>query len=59
MKKMRGLVISWFYPPTNSSEGLVTYKLLKNSSFNYDVVTHEFQESDDIWSRDIKESKKY
>ena len=57
MKKMRGLVISWFYPPTNSSEGLVTYKLLKNSSFNYDVVTHEFQESDDIWSRDIKETK--
>lgn len=35
MKKM--LVISWFFPPVNSSEGLVTYKLLANSSLEYDV----------------------
>lgn len=35
MKKV--LVISWFYPPINSSEGLVTYKLLKNSNITYDI----------------------
>ena len=29
MKK--GLVISWYFPPINSSEGLCTFKLLKNS----------------------------
>lgn len=33
----RILVISWFYPPINSSEGLVTYKLLKNSRYEYDI----------------------
>ena len=37
MKKI--LVITWFYPPVNSSEGLVTYKLLNNSKFEYDVFT--------------------
>lgn len=36
---MRGFVISWFFPPINSSEGLVTFKLLSNSKFNYDVFT--------------------
>lgn len=39
MKKI--LVISWFYPPVNSSEGLVTYKLLNNSEFEYDVFTQK------------------
>ena len=33
----RILVISWYFPPINSSEGLVTYKLLKNSKYQYDV----------------------
>ena len=37
MKK--GLVISWYFPPINSSEGLVTFKLLKNSKYKYDVFT--------------------
>lgn len=45
MKKI--LVISWFYPPINSSEGLVTYKLLRNSKFRYDVC---MQESNASWS---------
>ncbi len=43
----RILVISWFYPPINSSEGLVTYKLLRNSKFQYDVC---MQESNASWS---------
>ncbi len=43
---MRGLVISWFYPPGNSSEGLVTYKLLSNSSFEYDVFTRKTHNAD-------------
>lgn len=34
---MRGLVISWFFPPETSAEGLVTYKLLKYSRYEYDV----------------------
>lgn len=45
MKKI--LVISWFYPPINSSEGLVTFKLLNNSKLNYDVFT---QNGNDSWS---------
>lgn len=45
MKKI--LVISWFFPPVNSSEGLVTYKLLNNSNYEYDVYT---QKSNDSWS---------
>ena len=43
----RILVISWFYPPINSSEGLVTYKLLKASKSDYDVFT---QKSNPLWS---------
>ena len=43
----RILVVSWFYPPINSSEGLVTYKLLKNSKFEYDIC---MQDSNDSWS---------
>lgn len=43
----RILVISWFYPPINSSEGLVTYKLLNNSTFQYDVFTQKKNKS---WS---------
>jgi len=43
----RILVYSWFYPPINSSEGLVTFKLLNASRFSYDVFT---QKSVDTWS---------
>lgn len=43
----RILVISWFYPPVNSSEGLVTYKLLKASKYEYDVFC---QKNNDLWS---------
>lgn len=43
----RILVVSWFYPPINSSEGLVTYKLLKNSKLQYDIC---MQETNDSWS---------
>lgn len=46
MKKLHGLVISWFYPPGNSSEGLVTYKLLRNSDYTYDVFTRRAHDAD-------------
>ena len=36
---MRVFVASWFFPPSTSSEGIVTYKLLRNSRFRYDVVS--------------------
>jgi len=50
---MKGFVVSRFFPPINSSEGLETFKLLKNSKFKYDVFT---QKSNTAWSygnRDI------
>lgn len=34
---MRGYVASWFFPPSTSSEGIVTYKLLRRSGYEYDV----------------------
>lgn len=43
----RILVISWFYPPVNSSEGLVTFKLLNSSRYQYDVFT---QKASNNWS---------
>ena len=43
----RILVISWFFPPVNSSEGLVTYKFLRKSKYEYDVFT---QKKVDLWS---------
>lgn len=52
MKK--GLVISWYFPPINSSEGLCTFKLLKNSKMEYDVFT---QKNDKSWSYDTNEDK--
>lgn len=55
MKKLHGLVISWYYPPGNSSEGLVTYKLLKNSSFTYDVFTRKSYNAN-LWDRQTDES---
>lgn len=36
---MRIFVASRFFPPNTSSEGIVTYKLLRNSRFQYDVVS--------------------
>lgn len=45
MKKI--LVFSWFYPPINSSEGLVTFKLINNSKYSYDVFT---QNKNQNWS---------
>lgn len=36
---MRVFVASWFFPPSTSSEGIVTYKLLRNSHCQYDVVS--------------------
>ena len=54
MKK--GFVISWYYPPGNSSEGLVTFKLLKNSKYNYDVWTRADQQQS-VWDRRSDESK--
>ena len=55
-EQKRGFVISWFYPPGNSSEGLVTYKLLKNSQYAYDVFTRGVQNAT-IWDRKVDESK--
>lgn len=51
---MKGFVISWFYPPVNSSEGLVTYKLLKASGIKHDVFT---QKDNDNWSYNTTEKK--
>ncbi len=51
---MKGLVISWYFPPINSSEGLVTFKLLKNSKFKYDVFT---QNSSTAWTYGANEDK--
>ncbi len=42
---MRIFVASWFFPPNSSSEGFVTYKLLRNSSHSYDVVCS----TSDLW----------
>lgn len=52
MKK--GFVISWFFPPINSSEGLVTFKLLKNSKYSHDVFT---QKDNKDWSYGNEESR--
>ena len=49
----RILVISWFFPPLNSSEGLVTFKLLKNSEYEYDVIT---QKDVDSWSYGVNDN---
>ena len=38
---MRIFVASWFFPPATSSEGIVTYKLLRNSEHIYDVFCSE------------------
>ena len=50
---MRGFVISWFYPPINSSEGLVTFKLLNKSNISHDVYT---QKDSSIWSYNSDEN---
>lgn len=52
--KKKGLVISWYFPPINSSEGTCTFKLLKNSKQEYDVFT---QKNDKNWSYDTNEDK--
>lgn len=36
---MNIFVASWFFPPATSSEGIVTYKLLRNSKYHYDVFS--------------------
>ena len=36
---MRIFVASWFFPPSTSSEGIVAYKLLKNSTHEYEVCS--------------------
>lgn len=36
---MNIFVASWFFPPATSSEGIVTYKLLRNSQHSYDVFS--------------------
>lgn len=51
----RILVISWFFPPINSSEGMLAWKLLSRSRFPCDVFT---QERSDIWSYGLDESVK-
>lgn len=56
MKKV--LVITWFYPPVNSSEGVVTYKLLNNSKFEYDVYTQKNSASWSYGKEDYLENKK-
>ncbi|MDR3314855.1 MAG: glycosyltransferase, partial [Coriobacteriales bacterium] len=36
---MRIFVASWFFPPMTSSEGIVSYKLLRNSRHQFDVCS--------------------
>lgn len=36
---MKIFVASWFFPPATSSEGIVTYKLLRNSKHQYHVYS--------------------
>ena len=36
---MRIFVASWFFPPVTTSEGIVAYKLLRNSRHQYDVCS--------------------
>ncbi|MEG2517926.1 MAG: glycosyltransferase [Raoultibacter sp.] len=43
---MRFFVASWFFPPSTSSEGIVTYKLFRNSRHTYDVCCSESK----LWS---------
>lgn len=43
----RIFVISWFYPPINSSEAMLTAKLLKYSRYDYDIFT---QGRSEAWS---------
>ena len=45
---MNIFVASWFFPPTTTSEGIVTYKLLRNSSHSYDVFCSKSKQ----WSYD-------
>lgn len=52
--KKRILVLAWYYPPGNSSEGMVTYKLLKNSNYEYTVITR-LKPNINMWDRPIKE----
>ena len=56
MKKI--LVITWFYPTVNSSEGLVTYKLLNNSRYEYDVFTQKNSASWSYGNNDNLENNK-
>ena len=56
MKKI--LVITWFYPPVNSSEGLVTYKLLNNSKYEFDVFTQKNSASWSYGNKDDLENNK-
>jgi len=56
MKKI--LVITWFYPPVNSSEGVVTYKLLNNSKYEYDVYTQKNSSSWSYGKEDYLENNK-
>ena len=41
---MKIFVASWFFPPATSSEGIVTYKLLRNSKYEYDVFSSTSQQ---------------
>lgn len=43
----RIFVVSWFFPPLNSSEGVLTWKLLRRSRYPCDVFTQERSEK---WS---------
>lgn len=42
---MRIFVASWFFPPDTSSEGIKTCKLLRNSKYQYDVVSAAIDKS--------------
>ena len=43
---MKIFVAGWFFPPSTSSEGIVTYKLLRNSGHEY----HVFSSRSKLWT---------
>ncbi len=49
---MKIFVASWFFPPSTSSEGIVTYKLLRNSCHEY----HVFSSRSTLWSYSVEMS---
>ena len=52
-------VVSWFFPPVNAAEGIVAFKLMKESKYSYDVFTqanndkYAFKKDDKLVSKNV------